>query len=60
MHHMALFAEEGMLLCSLRVRRLSVSAFSVLLWRLLVLSFFVQFEIRVELQSEYCRYDVDC
>ena len=29
----------------------------MLLWRLLVLSFFVQFEIRVELQSEYCRYD---
>ena len=29
------------------------------LWRLLLLSFFVQFEIRVELQSEYCRYDVD-
>ena len=37
-----------------------VSAFSVDLWRLLVLPFFVQFEIRVELQSEYCRYDVDC
>ena len=25
-----------------------------------LLPFFVQFEIRVELQSEYCRYDVDC
>ena len=37
-----------------------VSAFSVDRWRLLVLPFFVQFEIRVELQSEYCRYDVDC
>ena len=38
---------------------LIVSAFSMLLWRLLVLSFIVQLEIRVELQSEYCRYDVD-
>ena len=26
------------------------------LWRLLVLPFFVQLEIRVRLQSEYCRY----
>ena len=32
----------------------------MLLRRLLVLPFFVQLEIRVELQSEDCRYDVDC
>ena len=37
-----------------------VSAFSVDRWRLFVLPFFVQLEIRVELQREYCRYDVDC
>ena len=115
---MALFAEEGMLPCSLRVTQLGlvlflwigggcfyyhpscnlrfvssckanashgavrgrgdvvvqsvsavqsasdatrVSAFSVDRWRLFVLPFFVQLEIRVGLQlSEYCRYEVDC
>ena len=37
-----------------------VSVFSVDRWRLFVLPLFVQLEIRVELQREYCRDDVDC
>ena len=37
-----------------------VSAFSVDRWRLFVLPFFVQFEILVELQREYCRHKRLC